>query len=198
MPGPTFLPVPWSGHVLPWLCSCCSLCIEYPCLFPDNPSVYLLYHIPLPLPAYMSTFLKSRDQCSIHCCTLSAWQRTVLNSTGWTNDWMSSYCSQIQQLFLLHVSVLSIQLQPNSLDRYEKGQRSQRLGWRGRAGFLRSQGDCAESQKTGKDVVLSCRGVASRPRGTHSPSGKSQRILQGFSMVGEDVLKSLYLNWSSW
>lgn len=31
-------------------------------------------------------------------------------------------------------------------------------------------------------------GAASRCRGTGSPSGKSQRILQGFSRVGEDVL----------
>ena len=53
---------------------------------------------------------------------------------------------------------------------------------------MRPQTDSAESQKTEKDMVLNC-----RPKGTHIPSGKNQRSLQGFSKVRDDVLKSLYV-----
>ena len=189
------LTLSWSRHVLPRLCPCCSHCIESPCLFPDNLSVCLLYHMILQLSAYTSTFFKSSD-CALFVAVSSGPGTEQFSTTRAGNQWLNEQLLLPDSATISSPSLCADQLHPNSPDPCEKGQQSQRLRWKVGAGFLRPQGDC-ESQKTGKDGVLSCRGVASRPRGTHTPSGKSQRIPQALPGVGEDDLQPSRLNWNS-
>lgn len=85
-PHTLLLTVLWSCYVLPWLCPCCFLCIECPCLFSWQSQCLPLISHDTAIICLHVHFLQEYRPCSIHCCISSAWHWIVLNNAGWTND----------------------------------------------------------------------------------------------------------------